>query len=98
LQIGGLEPFSEASVHGGQQIVSIADSALIAQQPSKARGSAQFPGQRTLPAPPIKRLPEMILGPAAAPDRPRKRRSLNGPNETARWPEAADRSIASNIV
>jgi hypothetical protein len=35
---------------------------LVAQQPCEARGGAQFPGQRTLPARPVERLPVVIFG------------------------------------
>jgi hypothetical protein len=37
-------------------------TALIAQQPGKAHGGAQFPGQGALLASPVKRLPEVPLG------------------------------------
>ena len=40
----------------------ICGTALIAQQPGEARGVGQFPGEGTLPARPIERLPEVILG------------------------------------
>src|SRR5205085_9477870 len=36
--------------------------ALVAQQPGEARRGAEFPGQRTLSARPVERLPEVILG------------------------------------
>jgi hypothetical protein len=40
----------------------ISGTAMIAQQPGKARGGAQFPVQDALLACPVERLPEVILG------------------------------------
>jgi len=40
----------------------LTDAVLVAQQAGEARGSAEFPGQRTLLARPVERLPKMILG------------------------------------
>ena len=40
----------------------IGGTVLTTQQPGKARGGAQFPGQGTLPARPVERLAEAIIG------------------------------------
>jgi hypothetical protein len=61
-QIGRGEPFGEAVVDRLEKRQAIRGTALIGPQPGKARCGAQFPGQRTWPARPIERLPEMILG------------------------------------
>jgi len=60
-EVGRIEPFGEPVVDRLQECRRIGESTLIAQQPGKARGGAQFPGERALPARPVERLPEMAL-------------------------------------
>src|SRR5215472_12045531 len=61
-QVGRVEPLGEPVVDRLEKRYCMSGTALIAQQPGKARGGAQFPAQGTLPACPVERLPEMILG------------------------------------
>ena len=62
LEIGRVEPLGEPVVDRLEERLRVGGTALIAQQPGEARGGAQFPGQRALPARPVERLPEVILG------------------------------------
>ena len=60
-QIGRVEPLGEPVVDRLEERQGISGTALIAQQPGKARGGPQFPRQGALPASPVKRLPEVIF-------------------------------------
>ena len=61
-QIGRAESFGKPVVDRLQAGDGISGSAPIAQQAGEARGSAELPGQRTLSARPVERLPEVMLG------------------------------------
>src|ERR1700722_8497842 len=61
-QIGGAETLGEVVVDRLETGDGVDRSAPISQKPGEARGSAKFPGQRTLSARPVERLPEVILG------------------------------------
>jgi len=61
-QIAGAETLSEAVVDGLETGDGIGRAALVSQQASEACGDTQFPGQRALPARPVERLLEVILG------------------------------------
>ena len=55
-------PFGEPVVHRPEASRCIVGTGLIAQQSGKARGGAQFPRERALPARPVERLSEVTLG------------------------------------
>src|ERR1700731_3548896 len=61
-QVGRIEPFGKPVVNRLEECCRIGGTVLVAQQPGKARGGAQFPGQGALPARPAERLPEVTLG------------------------------------
>jgi hypothetical protein len=61
LQISGAEPLGKSVVDRLEERCGFSGTALIPQQASKARGGAEFPGQRTLPARPVWRLSEEVL-------------------------------------
>ena len=61
LPIRRRETFGETIVNGLEERQGISGTALIAQQPGKARGRAEFPGQRALPAGPVEGLPEIFF-------------------------------------
>ena len=62
LQVGCAKSFGEPLINRRQQIARLIDAVPVAQQAGEALGSAEFPGQRTLLARPVERLPKMILG------------------------------------
>ena len=61
LQIDRVEPLGELGVDRLEGRQGIGGTALILQQPGKARGGAEFPGQSALPARQVERLPETGL-------------------------------------
>jgi len=62
LEIGSFETLGEPIVDGREKRNRLRGPILVAQQPSKARGGAQFPGQGSLPARPTERLLLVIFG------------------------------------
>src|SRR5271155_2278492 len=60
-EIGGREPFGKSIVNREEECRRVGGTILIVQQPGKAHGGAQFPGERALPACPVERLPKVIL-------------------------------------
>ena len=69
-EVRGIEPLGEPVVNLPQQRHPVGGPALMVQQMCKARGGAQFPGQRALPARPVERLTEVILGRCRGAGRP----------------------------
>jgi hypothetical protein len=61
-EIGRLEPFGEPVVDRLEELQRLRGTALIVYHPSEARRGAQLPGQGTLPARPVERLPEIVFG------------------------------------
>ena len=61
LQIGRVEAFGKAVVDRLKQCFRLNETTLIGQQPREAAGRTQFPGQRALPARPVKRSLEMVF-------------------------------------
>ena len=61
-QVGGIEPFGEPVINRLQHSLCASDTDMITQQPGEACGGTQFQGQRALPARPVERLAEMVLG------------------------------------
>src|ERR1700693_1119844 len=61
-EVRRIEPFCKLIVERLEECDCIHRTALIAQQPGEARGGAQFPGERALPARPVERPPEVVLG------------------------------------
>src|SRR5436305_8313341 len=61
-EIGRFEPFGKPAIDRLEGCQGVGGTALLAQQPGKARGGAQFEGKHTLPTHPVERLPEEMLG------------------------------------
>jgi hypothetical protein len=61
-QVCRRETFGEAAVNRPQQRARLRNPLLVSPKPREARGGAQFPGQGSLPARPVERLPEVVLG------------------------------------
>jgi hypothetical protein len=61
-KVGRIEAPGEPVVDRLEEGHGISGTALIPQQPGEARGGGQFPGEGTLRARRVERLPEVILG------------------------------------
>src|ERR1700720_2318324 len=54
-QVCRCETFGEAAVNRPQQRARLRNAILVSPKPGEARGGAQFPGERALPARPVER-------------------------------------------
>ena len=61
-EIDGREPFGEPAINRLEKYLRIVGTTLIAEQPGKARGGAQFPGKRALAVCTIERRQIRLLG------------------------------------
>src|SRR5271166_2600505 len=56
------QALGEPIINRRQKFARLVAPSLVAPQSRKARGAAQFPGERALPARPVERLLELTLG------------------------------------
>ena len=61
-EIGCVEAFGEAVVNRSKEGHRLSSTILIVPQPGKARGGAQFPGERGIPPRRVERSLDVMLG------------------------------------
>jgi hypothetical protein len=97
-QIGGVETLRKAVVDRLEAGDGVGELALIAKKASEACGGAQFPGARALPARPVDRLPEVIVGCGRRAVRGLQQKKLAFDARRAAEPASTERSKSMSAV